>query len=413
MKKKKKRATSFYLFSVILVIIAGIYAARYFYFGYDTEIIRYGTIKDSFDITGLIIRNEWVYDFPAELQVKNNVPEGQRVPFGKKIVEVIKGDDLDGNLLSKISKLEERINEINRNAIENNIFDGDIKKLDSNISGKVELIKKYTETGDFERLTEIKNELSEDLYKKSLISGDNSFSGRNLEQLKYEKSQLENLYNENLDAIYSKSAGIVSYHLDGFEQSLNLINIDKLSIGELKNIVESCNKMNSDAPNSGVKIVEDYAWHICCVLKQDQTKAIKVGSRLNIIFKNNGETVSAKTVKISEPMEGEQKVVFEINEYTDSYYNNRIADISVITGEHEGYEVSKNSIIEKDAQKGVFINKKGIIRYVPVEILANDGNKMIIKNIEDDNMETGKYMIKLYDEVIKNTKNVKENQKIM
>ncbi len=413
MTKKKKRASSFYLFSVILVIIAGVYTTRYFYFGYDTEIIRYGTVENSFDITGLIIRNEWVYNYPAELQLKNKIPEGQRVPFGKKIVEVIIGDDVDSNLLSKINKLEERIIEINKNTLENSIFDGDIKKLDTNINEKVDLIKKYSDTGDFEKLTEVKNELSDDLYKKSLISGDNSFSGRNLEQLINEKSQLESLYMNNLDAIYSKSAGIVSYYLDGFEQSLNLINIDKLSIDEVKDITETYNEISSDVTYNGVKIVEDYAWYISCVFNEGQAKDMKIGSRMKIIFKSSEEAVSAKIIKISEPMEGEQKVTYEINEYVDNYYNIRVADITIVTGQYEGYEVSKNSIIEKDNQKGIFVNKKGIVRYVPIEILAFDENRVIIKNIEDDNIDSGKYIIKLYDEVIKNTKNIKENQKIM
>lgn len=413
MTKKKKKASSFYLFSVILVIIAGVYTTRYFYFGYDTEIIRYGTVENSFDITGLIIRNEWVYNYPAELQLKNKIPEGQRVPFGKKIVEVIIGDDVDSNLLSKINKLEERIIEINKNTLENSIFDGDIKKLDTNINEKVDLIKKYSDTGDFEKLTEVKNELSDDLYKKSLISGDNSFSGRNLEQLINEKSQLESLYMNNLDAIYSKSAGIVSYYLDGFEQSLNLINIDKLSIDEVKDITETYNEISSDVTYNGVKIVEDYAWYISCVFNEGQAKDMKIGSRMKIIFKSSEEAVSAKIIKISEPMEGEQKVTYEVNEYVDNYYNIRVADITIVTGQYEGYEVSKNSIIEKDNQKGIFVNKKGIVRYVPIEILAFDENRVIIKNIEDDNIDSGKYIIKLYDEVIKNTKNIKENQKIM
>ncbi|NLN49000.1 MAG: hypothetical protein GX154_07970 [Clostridiales bacterium] len=370
-------------------------------------------MENSFDITGLIIRNEWVYNYPAELQLKNKIPEGQRVPFGKKIVEVIIGDDVDSNLLSKINKLEERIIEINKNTLENSIFDGDIKKLDTNINEKVDLIKKYSDTGDFEKLTEVKNELSDDLYKKSLISGDNSFSGRNLEQLINEKSQLESLYMNNLDAIYSKSAGIVSYYLDGFEQSLNLINIDKLSIDEVKDITETYNEISSDVTYNGVKIVEDYAWYISCVFNEGQAKDMKIGSRMKIIFKSSEEAVSAKIIKISEPMEGEQKVTYEVNEYVDNYYNIRVADITIVTGQYEGYEVSKNSIIEKDNQKGIFVNKKGIVRYVPIEILAFDENRVIIKNIEDDNIDSGKYIIKLYDEVIKNTKNIKENQKIM
>jgi putative membrane fusion protein len=416
MVKKKKKASSLILFPIILIIIVSSYAIRHFYFSYDTEIIKYGTMQDLYETTGLIVRNELAYNYSSDLQFKNKVSEGQRVPYGKKIVEIVIGDDIDANLLPKINKLDERINEISKTEKENNIFEKDIEKIDKSINEKTELIKLYSQEGNFENITEIKNSLSADLYKKSLIAGDNSFSGKNLEQLLNEKMQLENLYVNNLNAVYAKSSGIVSYNLDGLEQSLSPVNIEKFGIEEIKQIITSYNDnaVNEDNQN-GVKLVEDYAWYICCILKEELVKELKEGNRLNIIFKNNDEkTVSGKIVRISDIVDGESIVTFEINEYVNNYYNNRVADITIITQYHEGYLVSQSGIVENEKQKGIFINKKGIIRFVPVEILAYDDGKVLVQNIADEEEnQANRYVIKLYDEVLRNTKNIKANQKMM
>lgn len=414
---KKRRISSLYIFPLLLIVIVSSYVLRYVFFNIDTEIIKYGTMQNSFETKGLIVRNEWIYNFPSDLQLKNKVDEGQRVPFGKKIVEIVKGDNIQDDLSSRISKLDERINEISKNEKENNVFDKDNSKLENNINDKVELIKKLSDEGDVEGLTDIKEELSADLYKKSLISGTNSFSGKNLEQLKNEKNQLENLYKSNLDVVYAKSAGIVSYHLDGLEQSLNPSNIEKFNIEDIKKIIaDSNNEKNKDNVHPGVKVVENYTWYVCTILDASQAKDLKQGSSVKLIFKGyENKFVNAKLKYLSKGQEDEYIATFETNECFKDYYNIRVADINIITQQYEGFVVSKSSIVENEKQKGVYVVKRGIVRFIPAEVLAFEDNKALIQNIEikEEYTQTGGNIIKVYDEVVKNTKRIKDNQRVM
>ena len=175
-----------------------------------------------------------------------------------------------------------------------------------------------------------------------------------------------------MDAVYAKSSGIVSYKLDGLEQSLNPLNIDKISIDDIKQIIASYNEVeNKKEIQEGVKVIENYTWYVCSILNEDQVKDLKEGSKVNLIFKGNEkQQINAKIIKIFDPVDGEHKITFEINEYVKDYYNIRVADITIITRQYEGFIVSKSSIVENDKQKGIFIIKKGIIRFVPAEILA-------------------------------------------
>lgn len=417
MSRKRKRIPSLFILPIILIVIVCSYLIRYIYFSIDTEIIKYGTMESSFETKGLIIRNEWVYNYNQDSELKNKIPEGQRVPYGKKIVEIVKGEaDIQDDLLAKVNKLEERIREIEKSEIDNPIFEKDIEKLDKNINSKIELIKNYSIDGNVQGLEDLKNELSEDLYKKSLIVGNNSLAGKNLDKLKSEKTQLEDIYSNNLDAVYAKTSGIVSYSLDGLEQSLNPINIDRISIEDVKQIIFSNEMENKIEYQKGVKIIEDYTWHICCVFDKEQIKGLKEGIRISLLLKNGEkESISAKLKSISESINEEHLVVFEINEYADNYYNIRIADMTVISCQHEGFLVSEKSIFENDKQKGIYIIKRGVIRFVPAEIIAIEDSKALIKNVEyeDEANETVRYVIKVYDEVVKSIKKVKVNQRIM
>ncbi|MCK9217865.1 MAG: hypothetical protein M0P77_08115 [Firmicutes bacterium] len=417
MSKKRKRASSLFILPIILIVIVCSYIIRYIYFSIDTEIIKYGAMESSFDTKGLIIRNEWVYNYNTDLQLKNKIPEGQRIPYGKKIVEIVKGEEnIQDDLLTRVSKLEERIEEIEKSEANNPIFEKDIEKLNKNINNKIELIKNYSMEGDVHGLENLKSELSKDLYKKSLIVGNNSFAGKNLEQLKSEKTQLEELYSNNLDAVYAKTSGIVSYNLDGLEQSLNPINLNKISIEDVKRMIFPDEVGNKIEYQKGVKIVEDYTWYICCIFDEGQVKDLKEGSRISLLFKDReSQPINAKIKSISDPVNKEYLIIFEINEFVEDYYNVRLADVTVITCRHEGFMVSRSSIVDNDKQKGVFIIKKGIIKFVPAEIIATEDNKALIKNVEssDEDSDTVRYIIKVYDEVVKNTKKVKDNQRIM
>ncbi len=417
MAKKKKKISSLFIFPLLLIIIVCSYLIRYIYFRIETEIVKYGSIQNSFESKGLIIRNEYTYGFSEKLKLKNKIPEGERVPNGKKIVEIIKGEDeIQGDLLFRINKLEERIKDIENNEKDYDIFEKDKEKLDNSINNKIELIKRYSEEGNLESLNKIKTELSDELYKKSLINGNDSFSGKNLEQLIKERDQLLDLYNNNIDAIFAKSSGIVSYKLDGLEQSLNPISLDKISINDIRQIISSNEIDNGKTEYEGVKIIEDYIWYISCIIKDDEMQGMEEGNSISLAFNDKEkEIIKAKIYKISEQGDNERIVTFQINEYLEEHYNSRIANITIIRNEYEGFLVSKSCIVEKDKQNGIYIIKKGIIRFVPVEILALEANKALIKNIdysEGENQNSG-YIIKVYDEVIKNTKNIKVNQRIL
>ena len=414
--KKRKRPFSIYIFPLIFFIIIGLYIYRFFFLNIDTEIIKYGEMEDYFESKAIVVKNELIFSFTGNTEIIKKANEGERVPFGKEVAEVIKGEKLDKDLKAKISELDARIKEI-ENSSEKNFFQDDSTRLQESIDEKVEYIKILSNQGNIEKISEVKEQLSSELNKKSVISGDKSFSGRNLEQLKKEKAQLEELHGNYIDTIVASSPGIVSYSLDGFEQNLKPENIEKFSIEDVKSIINSPNNENNkeDKP-SGVKIIDNFSWYICMVVNEEQLSQLKAGKKVQLAFKGyDSETIKAKVKYISEPINGEALVSFEITDNISKYYNMRLADVKVITNQYEGFMVSEKCIVEVENQKGVYIIKEGIVKFVAAEVIATDNGYALIKNIEnkENAIQVSSGTIKVYDEVVKDTDKVKPNQRVL
>ena len=414
--KKRKKISSLYIIPILFFIIICFYIYRFFFLNVDTEIIKYGEMEDYFEAKAIVIKNEWTYAFPENAEIIKKANEGERVPFGKKLAEVIKGEKLDEDLKIKISELDARIKEI-ENSSEKNFFNDDSTRLQESIDEKVEYIKILSSQGNIEKISEVKEQLSSDLNKKSLISGEKSFSGRNLEQLKKEKAHLEELHDNYMDTIVASSPGIVSYNLDGLEQNLNPENIEKFSIEDIKSIINSLNNENNKEDKlSGVKIIDNFAWYICMTVEEKLLKGLEEGKRVLLVFKDYAnETIKAKIKYISEPINGEVLVSYEITDNISKYYDIRLADVKVITNQYEGFMVSEKCIVEIENHKGVYIIKEGIVKFVAAEVIATDNGYALIKNIEnkEDAIQVSSGTIKVYDEVVKDTDKVKPNQRIL
>lgn len=153
------------------------------FFNIETEIVKYGSLENSIKVKALIIRNESVTTLPAGVEINYSADEGDRVSLGKKVLEIVKNDQADESISLKIKQLDDRIQEIKQSDINNNFFSKDKEKIDSQINEKVADLKNIARSGDLKKLDTVKNDLSADLYKKSLIYGEGSFFGKNLEQL--------------------------------------------------------------------------------------------------------------------------------------------------------------------------------------------------------------------------------------
>ena len=415
-KSKKKRNSSIHIITILFAAVCIAYIFRYFAYKVEIEMVKYDSMENTIATQGVLIKNEWSMALPVGTVADYKANEGDRVSIGKQILKISKNDGADENISLKIDKINERIEEIKKAETDNGFFAADKKKIDANIQDSVNELKTVTKSGDFSKLEEAKSELAANVYKKSLVAGTDSFSGQNVEQLMNEKAALEEIQKNNLNVIYARTSGLVSYELDGYEAVLKPENVKELKVSSvleiLKGMGEKSKKKNEDKI-VGVKIVDNFEWYIASVIPKGLLTKDDIGKTILVRFKDVDNTVVSGTLKsFDEGNENGSLIVVRTDEQLKNFQRIRTADVEIITRHEEGLIIPLKSIVEKEGIKGLFIERSGMVRFVPIKISISDEKEALVNNLDKDDKgyNSKNYVLKPFDRVITTVNKVKENQ---
>ncbi len=411
-KKNKSKLGRYFFFAVIscyiLIRLIPVVASS----TNGTSIAEYGNIKVVNELDGYIIRNEQTINSVMEGSIKYLVRQGEKVEKNYDIVEISK-DIVDNATRKKLEVINQRIASLNED--ETSLFQSDVNKINSEVDDIINDIRIYTNKKDLLKVEDLKKELENKLQKKRTISGDKSFAGKNMEDLKVEQQQLENEINSSIKKIKSTNSGIISYYIDGYENILSPKNIEALELDKLSKI----NKEPVDVRTDHVihnqplfKIIDNQLLYIIACVDEKNAEHYKVGK--TVTFNLPQGTV---TGIIHNKIEKENKILvtFQLKEYTEDLLINRSLKLETVVVNYEGLQLYIDSIIEKEGRKGVYvldINRNAVFK--PIQIIGFNDESVIVKvNVfyeKVDGKTNTVETVKLYDEVVRNAENVEEGQ---
>lgn len=188
-------------------------------------------------------------------------------------------------------------------------------------------------------------------------------------------------------AYYSQNRGIVSYHYDGLE---NVYTIDQMARinekalntknedGKEKNPVQQCT--TSAKKGSPIfKIVDNKEWYIICWLDPGKTEGFDQGKIVSIRF-SDGTELKVKVYQIN-PQGEKNQIIFSCNRYYEKFDRIRTGKCKLIKTSKSGIFIETDSIVEEDGRKGVYqISILGAHKFVPVKILAEDGDVTVVQS---------------------------------
>ena len=212
MNQKKKIILNVIIVAVLIYVVYAIYLL----IKEPTNIftIEEGTLYQEETDIGYVIRKETVvrgnnYKNGME-QIK---AEGERAAKDENIFRYYSTNE--ESLKQKIAELDEQIQTAMTE--DTSIFSADIKSLEDQIDEK---LKEINEITDVTTLTEYKKEIDNLITKKAKIAGDLSPQGSYLNQLIEERKQYESQLNSGAEYVKAPMSGIVSYKVDGLEETL-------------------------------------------------------------------------------------------------------------------------------------------------------------------------------------------------
>ena len=399
--QKKKIILNIIIVAVLIYVIYAIYLL----IKEPTNIftIEEGTLYQEETDIGYVIRKETVvrgnnYKNGME-QIK---AEGERAAKNENIFRYYSTNE--ESLKQKIAELDEQIQTA---MTENtNIFSADIKSLEDQIDEKLKEINQIT---DVTTLTEYKKEIDNLITKKAKIAGDLSPQGSYLNQLIEERKQYESQLNSGAEYVKAPMSGIVSYKVDGLEETLTPDNFGSINKEFLEKLNLKTGEIVATSEEAG-KVIDNFACYIATISSSEEAKQAEVGDDVKIRLSNNAE-ISAEITSISQENENEVLLILKVNEQIEELINYRKISFDLIWWDETGLKIPNEAIVEIDGLKYVVRNRAGYLNKILVNVTKQGEDYSIVqpytteelKELGFSNEEINSYRkISLYDEIVLN-----------
>ena len=368
----------------------------------DTFMIENGKISDTKETVGYLIRDEKLFQGD---NYKNGISqiktEGQRVAKGDPIFRYYTNNEQ--SLTEKIANLDLQI----QDALEQNeksIYSSDIAVIDSQIEDRLTKITQLTKVND---INEYKKEINASLTKKAKLTGELSSSGSYIKELINQRSKLEEQLNSGSEYIEATVSGLVSYKVDGLEETLTPNNLENITEEYLKSLKIKTGEMIPSSNESG-KIVNNYNCYLVTILEPEEVQKAEINKSVQLVL-STGDEVKAKIHNIKEQESGNSLVTFEITNCVEKLTNYRKISFSIVWWSANGLRVPNSSIVERDGENYIIRKRVGYSDDILIKVLKKSENYSIIENYTTSELKELGYTteeiknmksISLYDEIL-------------
>lgn len=406
-KETNKKRIIIYI-SIILIILYLMYAV-YMLVKQPTDKVTVdkGTLYLEETDIGYVIRNEQVvkgnnYKNGME-RIKN---EGEKTAKGDSIYRYYSKNE--EKLKEQIADLDTKIQEAltKQAGLETSLKLSDIKLLENQIDEKVELLNKTT---DISKIAEYKKQIMNLVTKKAKISGESSASGSYLKQLYNQRAKLEEQLNSGAEYIKAPSSGIVSYKVDGLEETLTPNNFSTLSKEFLENLNLKTGQLIATNDECG-KVIDSSNCYIATISNSEKAKNAKVKDSVQVRLSNT-KIINAKITYISQENENETLIILEIDKQISELANYRKISFDLIWWSDTGLKVPNQAIVEENGLNYVVRNRAGYLDKILVVVTRKNDKYSIVSNYSTDELKELGYTtdeiinmrkLSIYDEVVLN-----------
>ena len=401
--KNKKKTVSIYIAGVILLIYLSY--VIYLLIKQPTNVftVENGKLyKEETDI-GYVIRNEKVVKGENYKNgMEQIIGEGLRAAANENIFRYYSNNE--ENLKQKISELDAKIQEAMSES--NNTFSSDAKILENQIDEKLQNINKIT---DLSKLSEYKKEIDSLVTKKAKIAGEASPQGSYLRKLIDERKKYETDLNSGAEYVKAPMSGIVSYRVDGLEDTLTPDNFGSLNKEYLENLNLNTGKIVASNEECG-KVIDNFECYIATISGSEEAKNAKVGDKVKVRLSNNAE-IQAEITNIIDEENQERVIILKVQKQIEELINYRKITFDLIWWSASGLKVPNQAIVQENNLNYVIRNRAGYLSKILVKVKKQGDKYSIVdtytaeelKKLGLSNAEISSYKkITLYDEVLIN-----------
>lgn len=393
----------------------------------QTDFIQTGVIDEYFSSSFTFIRTEYEVTSPGEGKVIPKVNEGDKVAAGSVIAYVVKEGYEEE--LKKLREIESKIAVANNASSyvgsETNI---ELISINEEIENLRRRITRLTLTGDISLYSQYKQELEIALEIKNNILLNIEAPNEYVKELKAEYDTVYNGLKNYMKEVVCDQAGVVSFYLDG-NQNISSLNTMKISeykksssegIKQLEKDVISFSSSemkymyNEKVAHGDVvaRITPDVSYYIAVRCSEDSLSSVSEGTNILLKSANRDYSVTACVIKTFKDGK-DSAMILEASHGISSSLSSRTVEGDVILSYTEGIKVVKRCLAEIDSAgvtARIAIVRSGYVEFVYVNILAYDGEYVIINSKSNLSQDEEGISVRINDLYVINQEDVKEGQ---
>ena len=401
--KNKKKVLVIYIAGVMLLIY--LFYIIYLLIKQPTNVftVENGKLyKEETDI-GYVIRNEKVVKGENYKNgMEQIIGEGSRAAVNENIFRYYSTNE--ENLKQKIADLDVKIQDTMSQ--EEGVFTSDAKILENQIDDKIQDINKVN---DISKLTEYKKEIESLVSKKAKIAGEASPQGSYLRKLIEERKKYEIELNSGAEYVKAPMSGIVSYRVDGLEETLTPDNFSSLNKEYLESLNLNTGKIVASNEECG-KVIDNFECYIATISSSEEAQNAKVGDSVKVRLSNNAE-ISAEITNLIKDENNEIVIILKVQKQIEELINYRKITFDLIWWSASGLKVPNQAIVQENDLNYVIRNRAGYLSKILVKVKKQGDKYSIVdsytseelKKLELSNSEISTYKkISIYDEILVN-----------
>ena len=399
--KRKRVKVILLVIGIIAFIIVGINFDKIFGNYHDKFLVAEGSLSLEESTEGYVLREEIVLqnDEPDNGMVQI-VPDGEKAAKNEAVYRYY--SDSEDRILEEISNLDIQISdEIEQNG--SNLISSDISSIERQIESTINEMYKIN---DVKKTNEYRAELDSYMTKKAQITGEISASDSRIRQLTNQRNDLQKQLEAESKIVYAPESGVVSYRVDGLEETLKVDDFSYLTTDLLDDYDLKVGVAVPLSQNQA-KLINNFNSYIVVSMNTEMASAAAVNDNVTLRLPNLKE-IKAEVVYVKND-EGNYIIVFKVDRDIDYLIQYRKISLDVIWWKYSGWKISNSALINENDIMYVEKQKNGFIDKIPVKILRQNESYSIVENYTDDELAelgfkeseiSGRVKVKLYDEIL-------------